>query len=216
MHESNWYYAYQSERRGPFTWATMNYLVARGGIDRDTLIWTDGYPEWRPACEVPGLLSEPESPQEIGDAPSSVAVDEDADPGLDRKATHIFAGSVCILVALVAALVGVILLAASFTAGPLLALFSLLFFGPSAALAFMARRLFRTKDQRTSQLHPVHRTTFLGGTLTVEIPRWQFKVLATVGIALLSYFLLGAVLHNGFRIDLPGFGAVEKSKRTQP
>ena len=57
MHE--WYYsAADGQHRGPFPAAEMQALAARGVITASTLVWREGYPQWRPLAEA-GELAQP-------------------------------------------------------------------------------------------------------------------------------------------------------------
>lgn len=44
----NWYYSAGSERRGPFSDAEFQQLVAAGQIGPDTLVWSTGMTDWQP------------------------------------------------------------------------------------------------------------------------------------------------------------------------
>lgn len=48
-----YYYADGQERRGPVDMATLRSV----GITRETLVWREGMPDWRPAGDVPELAS---------------------------------------------------------------------------------------------------------------------------------------------------------------
>ena len=50
----SWYYAENSERRGPVDDATFQGLVANGTIRPDTLVWQEGMPDWKPYGQIAG------------------------------------------------------------------------------------------------------------------------------------------------------------------
>jgi len=54
----DWYYANDSDQQVPITEADMPHLVASGTIRRDTLVWNETLPDWKPCIEVrPDLFS---------------------------------------------------------------------------------------------------------------------------------------------------------------
>jgi len=50
-----WFYAVGAERKGPVGRADLDALVRAGVVRRDTLVWTSGAADWRPAGVVPDL-----------------------------------------------------------------------------------------------------------------------------------------------------------------
>jgi membrane protease subunit (stomatin/prohibitin family) len=50
-----WHVAVAGRDQGPMSLAEVGELVADGGIDGGTLVWTRGMTAWRPAAEVPAL-----------------------------------------------------------------------------------------------------------------------------------------------------------------
>ena len=50
------FYALNGQQAGPVGGAELAALIAAGTINRDTLVWTAGMPEWRPAGDVDALL----------------------------------------------------------------------------------------------------------------------------------------------------------------
>ena len=59
---SDWHYAEGGARRGPVSEPELRALLHSGRLPPDTLVWREGFPEWRPAEEVPALqppLAEP-------------------------------------------------------------------------------------------------------------------------------------------------------------
>jgi uncharacterized RDD family membrane protein YckC len=61
----NWYYAEDSNRRGPFDEAAFAELVKSGQVSPDTLVWRDDFPDWKPYREVTLV---PATSTEEGDA----------------------------------------------------------------------------------------------------------------------------------------------------
>lgn len=64
----NWFYAVNGEKTGPLDEAKMKELVSSGVINADTLVWTEGMPEWKKASEST-LFSEgniPPLPEKLG------------------------------------------------------------------------------------------------------------------------------------------------------
>lgn len=61
---SEWFYADGEERVGPVTEAELVRLVSIGTVERDTLVWTEGMNDWKPAKQVP-LLFPATAPPEL-------------------------------------------------------------------------------------------------------------------------------------------------------
>jgi uncharacterized RDD family membrane protein YckC len=55
-----WYYAENSERRGPYGEAEFNELIRTGRISAETQVWRSGWEDWKPLGEA-GLLAAGES-----------------------------------------------------------------------------------------------------------------------------------------------------------
>jgi len=51
-----WYYSRDDERQGPVSEEKLQKLAAAGKLDRDDLVWNEGFDDWIPAGDVPGLL----------------------------------------------------------------------------------------------------------------------------------------------------------------
>jgi GYF domain 2 len=57
MPERSWFYAAAGQQQGPYGEAQFRDLIARGTVTAETLVWTEGMPNWQKAVDVPGLLS---------------------------------------------------------------------------------------------------------------------------------------------------------------
>lgn len=51
-----WYYLNGEEQVGPYPGAQLHELIAAGAIVRETLLWTEGMPEWLPAEQIENLF----------------------------------------------------------------------------------------------------------------------------------------------------------------
>ena len=61
----DWYYATaDGQHHGPLPTGEMLALAARGTIGADTLVWREGYAQWRPLAEA-GELAPPTMPPAI-------------------------------------------------------------------------------------------------------------------------------------------------------
>jgi hypothetical protein len=69
---STWYYVERGERAGPHTLGEMRTLLADGGIDPETLVWSTGMAQWLPAERLPILFEA--APEEEAEAPPPVPV----------------------------------------------------------------------------------------------------------------------------------------------
>lgn len=52
-----WYYLIDGEQIGPVPAADLKELADSGVLQPSDLVWKDGMPDWKPAAQVPGLLS---------------------------------------------------------------------------------------------------------------------------------------------------------------
>lgn len=59
MGEPSWYYVERGESIGPVDEATIRQRVRDGLLNRDSLVWKDGMPEWTHAGEAAGLMPPP-------------------------------------------------------------------------------------------------------------------------------------------------------------
>jgi Predicted membrane protein len=48
----NWYYANAGQQAGPVDQRTLESLIAAGTITQNTLVWRDGWSEWRPVGQT--------------------------------------------------------------------------------------------------------------------------------------------------------------------
>lgn len=55
---ADWYYSEAEQPVGPISEEKLLRLVAVGTVGGDTLVWTEGMKDWRPAREVPILFSD--------------------------------------------------------------------------------------------------------------------------------------------------------------
>jgi hypothetical protein len=53
----DWYYAQNSERKGPVPFAKLKAMAASGWLAPDDLVWQPGTPNWLPARDVDGLFA---------------------------------------------------------------------------------------------------------------------------------------------------------------
>jgi hypothetical protein len=66
-----WYLARDGERQGPLTTAKLYAMAGEDRLETSDLVWRPGFPAWRQAGEVAGLLSPPPLPQGIRAMPSA-------------------------------------------------------------------------------------------------------------------------------------------------
>ena len=146
VRDSNWYYGYKGEQRGPMSWEQLRVVASMGGIDPDTLVWTDGYSNWRPAIDVPDLLdveSHPPVPMEKPRSPTTAAEPRN----VPRSAADIVLGGICGVAAAITALIALLLILASFGNSSMLP-GSLVFVAAALVLGSMARRMLRTDQTK--------------------------------------------------------------------
>ena len=68
MDEKIWYYAVDSEQKGPIDAAELNLLIAVSTIGPETLVWREGMTDWQPAAaalpdsEIPEGWERPATP----------------------------------------------------------------------------------------------------------------------------------------------------------
>lgn len=66
-----WYLARDGERQGPLTTAKLYAMAGEDRLETSDLVWRPGFPAWRQAGEVAGLLSPPPLPQGMRAVPSA-------------------------------------------------------------------------------------------------------------------------------------------------
>jgi hypothetical protein len=53
----SWFYASEGQQQGPYPEIQLREFIAKGTINADTLVWTEGMANWQRAGDVPGLVS---------------------------------------------------------------------------------------------------------------------------------------------------------------
>ena len=56
MSNRSWFFAANGQQQGPFPEAQFRDLIARGTVNAQTLVWSEGMAGWQKAGEVPGLM----------------------------------------------------------------------------------------------------------------------------------------------------------------
>lgn len=56
MAERTWFYMESGQRKGPASTQMLNELWEKQSIDAETYLWTEGWPDWRPAKELFGQV----------------------------------------------------------------------------------------------------------------------------------------------------------------
>lgn len=56
---SEWFYNRWDRSYGPVSHEDLQRLVRTGFVNRETLVWTEGWERWLPASNVPGLFASP-------------------------------------------------------------------------------------------------------------------------------------------------------------
>lgn len=54
---AQYFFALNGKQEGPFDLAQITTMIGSGNIDKTTLAWKNGMPDWLPAFEVSGLQS---------------------------------------------------------------------------------------------------------------------------------------------------------------
>lgn len=65
MPNRSWFYASDGQQQGPYPYAQLRELIARGTVKADTLVWSEGMAGWQRAGEIPGLLSRTSGPPAV-------------------------------------------------------------------------------------------------------------------------------------------------------
>ncbi len=76
MTDRSWFFAHQGKQQGPYPEAQFHDFLARGIVNADTLVWTEGMTGWQEARHIPGLLSGAGGPPAVpgGEGPLSLEV----------------------------------------------------------------------------------------------------------------------------------------------
>ncbi|PTX99416.1 hypothetical protein DB346_16345 [Verrucomicrobia bacterium LW23] len=94
---SEWYYAQNSEQKGPVNEAEIKELLAAKAIAPDALVWKEGMGEWTPANKVPEFVmrTPPKPAASAAPAPvaSAPAPSPSASPLSEREIASSFAGA---------------------------------------------------------------------------------------------------------------------------
>jgi GYF domain 2 len=56
MSNRSWFFAANGQQQGPYPEAQFRDLIARGAVNAQTLVWSEGMAGWQKAGEVPGLM----------------------------------------------------------------------------------------------------------------------------------------------------------------
>ncbi len=57
-----WHYNDKGQQRGPIHLDELRELLSTGKLSSDTLVWTEGMPEWKPAASIESLQISPYAP----------------------------------------------------------------------------------------------------------------------------------------------------------
>ncbi len=57
MADRSWFFAANGQQQGPYPDAQFRDLIARGSVNAQTLVWSEGMAGWQKAGDVPGLLA---------------------------------------------------------------------------------------------------------------------------------------------------------------
>jgi hypothetical protein len=75
MPDRSWFFASNGQQQGPYGDAQFRDMIARGAVQYDTLVWSEGMAGWQKAGEIPGLMagaSHPPSLPQSGPPPVAV------------------------------------------------------------------------------------------------------------------------------------------------
>jgi GYF domain 2 len=56
MADRSWFFAANGQQQGPYPDPQFRDLIARGALNAQTLVWSEGMAGWQKAGEVPGLM----------------------------------------------------------------------------------------------------------------------------------------------------------------
>lgn len=80
MTERMWFVAAGGTQQGPFSESVFRSDIAAGRVTPDTLVWTDGMPDWQRAADIPGLMPRASRPPVVPVSAPPVS-SGDAGPG---------------------------------------------------------------------------------------------------------------------------------------
>jgi hypothetical protein len=66
-----WYFNDSGQQRGPVGSDEIRSLLAKGSLQTDTLLWTEGMTEWKPAGEISAFQASPYAPPISNDLPEA-------------------------------------------------------------------------------------------------------------------------------------------------
>jgi hypothetical protein len=66
MSNRSWFFAASGQQQGPYPEAQFRDLIARGTVNAQTLVWSEGMAGWQKAGEVPGLMAGAGAPPPMG------------------------------------------------------------------------------------------------------------------------------------------------------
>lgn len=75
MSDRSWFFASQGKQQGPYPEAQLRGLIAQGLVTPESLVWSEGMPDWQKAGDIPGLLSSMSGPRAV-QAPQSTSTGE--------------------------------------------------------------------------------------------------------------------------------------------
>jgi hypothetical protein len=65
MSNRSWFYASEGQQHGPYPEAQLRDLIARGAVQSDTLVWSEGMTNWQKAGDIPGLMAGNSNPPSL-------------------------------------------------------------------------------------------------------------------------------------------------------
>jgi len=80
---SDWYYAADSEQKGPINESELKASLASGKLSAETLVWKDGMENWTPASQVPAFSFRPPPTPAQGQTPAALPSTK-ADPSVNN------------------------------------------------------------------------------------------------------------------------------------
>lgn len=87
---ASWHFRSPSgDQHGPLNELQFRASISAGRVTADTLLWREGWPEWRPARTVPELLPTPLVAKAVMTASDSTASSPPAPPDLPSSSTNV-------------------------------------------------------------------------------------------------------------------------------